>query len=101
MAIFKSSGDRAAEKAAKEEQKIQDLLRKYGLESLTDPRDIQAVRNIAAELTGTGLMETGMTLSLRGEAHEKLPVYYQRAILEQNWIIIRQLDRICKLLATR
>ena len=44
------------------------------------------------------MMEAGMTLSLGAKPEDSLPVYYQRAIVEQNFIIIRQLDRISKAL---
>lgn len=92
MALFnKSSADRG--------DKEQEMLAKYGLDSLSDPADIESVKKIVAELVGTGMMETGMKLgSLGSKAEDLLPVYYQRAILEQNWIIIRQLDKISKAL---
>lgn len=86
MALFKQEpkGDKTAE-----------MLAKYGLENLNDPADQESVRKIVSELVGTGMMETGMKLgSIGSKAEDILPVYYQRAILEQNWIIIRQLDKI-------
>ena len=92
MAIFNAKANTT--RTEKQEQKIQATLEKYGLDSLTDPNDIESVRQIARELMGTGLQETGMALSLQGKPYETLPVYYLRAILEQNWIIIRQLDRL-------
>lgn len=94
MALFKT----ADEKAAKEKEKAQKLLRKYGLEGLTDQKDVDSVRAIFYELMGTGTMKAGMALSLSGKPYEVLPVHYQKAIIEQNWIIIRQLDRLCKLM---
>jgi hypothetical protein len=84
MALFRS-----------QEEKTQEFIDRYGLTGLTNEADQASVYKIATELVGTGLMETGMTLSAFGKSSEALlPVYYQRAILEQNWIIIRQLDRI-------
>lgn len=74
-----------------------DLLEKYGLTNLTNKEDLDSVRKIAQELTGSGLMETGMKLSMAKPA-ELLPITLQRAIMEQNFIMIRQLDRIAKLL---
>ena len=97
MALFKS----AEEKQQEQEQKELKMLQKYGLEQLTDPSDKESVRKIVNELVGTGLMETGLKLSLAGKAEDLLPVYYQRAILEQNFIIIRQLDRIATLLGQK
>lgn len=94
MALFKS----AEQKAAEQEAKTQRMLETYGLTGLTNPVDIASVRTIVNGLMGTGMMQTGMALSMNGTPQQVLPVYYQRAILEQNWIIIRQLDRIAALL---
>lgn len=81
------------------EEKDENMLTKYGLETLNDPRDIESVRKIASELSGTGVMEAGMSLSSFGRKTEDiLPVYYQRTLVEQNWIMIRQLDKIAALL---
>ncbi len=91
MGLFMSKEEKEAIKAEKDAK----LMAKYGLENIQDPKDIASVRKIISELVGTGAMETGMSLSAIGKSAEDiLPVYYQRAILEQNWIIIRQLDRI-------
>ena len=93
MALFKSADDKKAE----QEQKESKLLEKYGLTTLSDPEDLASVKKIAAELVGTGLQETGMKLQM-AKPEVQLPISYQRAIVEQNFIMIRQLDRLCKLL---
>lgn len=91
MALFKS----AEEKEAKQQEKVKKLLEKYGLEDLSDPRNIESVKEIASELMGTGLMETGITLGGGSEKDiAKVQMYYQKAILEQNFIIIRLLDKL-------
>ena len=94
MALFKSAEDKAAEQASKE----QALLDKYGLGTLSDPEDLASVKKIAQELLGTGMMEFGTKLASLGKADVVLPITYQRAIMEQNFIIIRQLDKIATLL---
>ena len=72
------------------------------MEGLTDSRDIESVKNILAELNGTGLIELGITLGAGNDRDiQKNLMYYQRAILEQNFIIIRQLDRIAKNLSEK
>lgn len=81
---------------AKQEQKVQMLLQRYGLQDLSDPRDIQAVRNIATSLSGNKLIEVGTLLQGNGVDPAKLS--YLNAIMEQNFIMIRQLDKITKLL---
>lgn len=93
MALF---GGQKESKEEKRERKTAELLHKNGLDTLNNPEDVASVRRIAQELMGTGLQETGMALSMNAKPHEALPVYYLRAIMEQNWIIIRQLDRLNK-----
>ena len=80
------------------EDKIQKALVKYGLEDLSDVRDREAVQQIAQNLLGTGLMDAGIRLQAFAKPTDKLQVFYQRALIEQNWVIIRQLDRIAKAL---
>ena len=77
---------------AKKEEKAQALLNRYGLQELTDPRDKQSVKNIALNLMGNKLIELGTALSGNGADAAKLS--YLNAIMEQNFIIIRQLDRL-------
>lgn len=89
MALFGNNVD-------KQEQKAQALLQKYGLEELSDPRDIQAVRNIANDLAGNKLIEVGTLL--QGNSVDSTKMSYLNAIMEQNFIMIRQLDRIAKAL---
>lgn len=79
---------------AKKEEKVQKLLAKYGLQNLSDPRDIEAVKNIATDLAGNKAIEYG-TLLL-GNSEEAVKMSYLNAIMQQNFIIIRLLDRIAK-----
>ena len=81
-------------KQEKQDAKLQELMDKYGLSDVS-PEYADAVKKIAAELAGTGMMETGMRLSM-AKAEDALPVYYLRAIMEQNFLIIRQLDVLLK-----
>lgn len=91
-----------AEAEVKQHEKDLSILRKFGMEGLTDSRDIESVKNILAELNGTGLIELGITLGAGNDRDiQKNLMYYQRAILEQNFIIIRQLDRIAKNLSEK
>ena len=78
----------------KQEQKAQALLEKYGLQELSDPRDLQAVNNIATNLMGNKLIEFGT--ALQGNGADAAKMSYLNAIMEQNFIMIRQLDRIAK-----
>ena len=87
MALFSKENkeDKAARKAA-------ELLERFGLEELQDERDLEAVKVIAMEMAGNGLIEFGTALS--GKVEDVAKISYLRAVLEQNWIIIRQLDRL-------
>lgn len=89
MALFK--------KQVKEE-KQQNVLEKYGITHLTDPRDIESVNKIASQMAGMDLMDAGLKLNLAAKPEQKLQVSYQRVLIEQNFILMRQLDRIEKLL---
>lgn len=80
----------------KQEQKAQALLRKYGLENLSDPRDLQAVRTISLELMGNSMINLGALL--QGNSVDSAKMSMLNAIMQQNFIMIRQLDRIAKAL---
>lgn len=79
-------------------EKTKQLLQKFGLEEVEDRRDVTSLLKIAAELSGSGFFEFGMDLNLLfGKSvseSDKLQVMLQKAMIEQNFIVIRQLDRI-------
>lgn len=80
----------------KQEQKAQALLKKYGLENLSDPRDLQAVRTISLELMGNSMINLGALL--QGNSVDSAKMSMLNAIMQQNFIMIRQLDRIARAL---
>lgn len=88
MALFGNSEAKEAKQAAKAEE----LLRRFGLEDLKDPRDLEAVKSISLALTGNKLIEFGTILS--GSSEDVAKLTYLRALVEQNFIIIRQLDKL-------
>lgn len=93
MALFKSNEQKEAEK----QQKIEEMMKKYGLEDLSDPRDIESVRKIVSDLAGSGLSQIGAMLSGDDvKVNVRILVQYQQAILEQNFMLIRLLDRLSK-----
>lgn len=81
-------------KEEKKERKAQELLEKYGLGNLSHEY-VDSVKNISTELAGTGMIEFGSQLSGM-KSEDTLKVSYLRAIVEQNFIIIRELDEISK-----
>lgn len=95
MALFNKGQEQPTD------DKVQRLLAKYGLENI-DPQYADAVRNISSELLGTGLMSAGATLGGGSEKDIlKIQMHYQKALIEQNFIMIRQLDQIAYLLEQR
>lgn len=92
MGIFDSKETKEAKRLEKE----QALLSRYGLQDLSDPQDLDSVKKIAGELAGNGLIEFGTILS--GKSEDVAKISSLRAIIEQNFIMIRQLDRISKAL---
>ena len=97
MGLFNSESkeEKAAKKQARKEQKDLEMLQKYRLEALRNPDDIESVRDILFELQSIGWMNFG---GISERDVPKIQACYQRALIEQNFIIIRQLDRIAKLL---
>jgi hypothetical protein len=89
MGLFGNNED----KEAKKEAKLDAMMAKYGLENLS-PEYRSKVKDINLELIVTGLMETGMKLSMNAKVEDQLQVQYLRTIMEQNWMIIRLLDEI-------
>lgn len=93
MALFKSNEQKEAEK----QQKVEEMMKKYGLEDLSDPRDIESVRKIVSDLAGSGLSQLGALLTGDDvKVNVRILVQYQQAILEQNFMLIRLLDRLSK-----
>lgn len=79
-------------KEEKQERQVQELLEKYGLQELTDRRDLESVRQIAQNIAGNKFAIAGAALQMDGFKSAQLT--YQQAIVEQNFIIIRQLARL-------
>lgn len=87
MALFSSES-----KEDKKARKAQELLERYGLQELSDPRDLESVKSIATSLAGNNLITFGATL--QGKTEDVAKMSLLQAIVEQNWIIIRQLDKL-------
>lgn len=87
MALFND-----VSKQEKNEQKIQEMMNRLGLDRLSDA-DYKSCKKILNDLFGLGLMKAGMALSF-AKSEEQCKVGYLSAMVEQNWIIIRQLDEL-------
>lgn len=84
-------GDRndGEEKLSKKEKA---MMERFGMEGLSDPRDLESVKRIAQALTGNRFIE--YTTNISGKPEDAAKISYLRAIMEQNWILIRQLERL-------
>ncbi|MCC8074802.1 MAG: hypothetical protein LIO95_02465 [Clostridiales bacterium] len=91
-----------AAKAEKERQKQDELLRKFGVEGLNDPKSVEIVRDISATLCGDDLIELGASLGGASEKDLLHQIYRHNQVqTRQNWLIIRQLDRIATALESK
>lgn len=89
----------------RKDKQIAQALQKYGIESLRSDEDYNSAVAIMETMAGTGISAFGAELQALGGGGDKenlrLIRHYERAIFEQNWIIIRQLDRIAAALEQR
>ena len=90
MALF-GEKKTAEEKRA---EKLQKFMDRYQLEELDD-KDLIVLQKIAGDLAGNQFFKAGMALSF-AKAEEQAKVTYLSALVEQNWMIIRQLSRLNK-----
>ena len=89
--------EKAAERAEAAAAKVRAKLESRHMENIDDEfaEDCAA---IISSLGGTGMMELGRALSFNTKPDDELKLKYLHTIMEQNWIIIRELDRIAKAL---
>lgn len=80
--------------------KTEKLMQKYGLQDV-DPKYADTLQKISAHLAGAGLGEFGGMLSNDDKAVNRAQTQYTHAILEQNFIIIRQLDDLIKIMKNK
>lgn len=88
MALFNSKEN----KDDKKQQEINNFMAKYQLDEIDD-KDLVIIKKIATDLIGNNLLKAGMALSF-AKAEEQTKVSYLSALVNQNWIMIRQLNNI-------
>lgn len=81
-------------KEEKQAEQIEKFQKKYHIDEL-DPRDLDNVKQIATDLAGNGFLKAGLALSF-GNAADQAKVTYLSTLIEQNWIIMNQLNRLNK-----
>jgi DNA-directed RNA polymerase specialized sigma54-like protein len=92
--MFESKEKKALKKAQKEQAITEALMQQYGL-SEVDVKDKEMLLKVVNSLRSMGLMKAGIALSF-GKAADQVTIGYLSALVEQNFIIIRQLDKIRK-----
>lgn len=91
MGLFQSK----EQKEQKQLEKEMEILERYGLTELTDERDIESVKTIVSRMAGKNLMELGIALGGGTEVDLlRMQTDYMRALVEQNFIIMRMLNRL-------
>jgi hypothetical protein len=81
-------------KEEKQNQELQKFMNKYQLNDLNE-QDLVILKRIANDLSANGFFKAGMALSF-AKAEEQAKVGYLSAMVEQNWMIIRQLSTLNK-----
>ena len=79
-------------KEEKKQREIEKFMARYQLDEISD-QDLVIIKKIATDLMGNNLLKAGMALSF-AKAEEQAKVTYLSALVEQNWIMIRQLRNI-------
>ncbi|MCC0679557.1 MULTISPECIES: hypothetical protein [unclassified Clostridioides] len=92
MALFGDKVDKEDKKKLKEQEEIQKFMNKYQLQDLNE-KDLTILRRITDDLFATGLIKTGLALSFT-KIEEQTKINYLSALVEQNWMIIRQLSQL-------
>jgi hypothetical protein len=79
----------------KEQQELEKFMNRYQLDDL-DEKDLVVLKRIANDLVVNKFIKVSMVLNLMTKAEEQAKVTYLSALVEQNWMIIRQLSRLNK-----
>ncbi|ATB52723.1 hypothetical protein [Caldibacillus phage CBP1] len=66
-----------------------DYIEKYGLNNLSEQ---EIIRKIAKDLAESGM--TKETLSGKANVHLEAQILYLETIVEQNWLILKQLEKL-------
>lgn len=76
------------------EEQANNIIQKYGINALSDPVDRQTLEDAVRVLANAGLFNLGPLIGGDPTTVERINASYTRAILEQNFVIIRQLERL-------
>lgn len=77
------------------DDKLRGFMKSHGLESL-EKTEAEMAKNIANQLMGNNLITLGTALSFGGKQEDVAKLTYLSALVEQNWMIINQLNKLNK-----
>lgn len=89
MALLKSNKE---SKEVRQEQKMQAQLDYYHIGDLQDEEIREAAKSIISGMTANKFLDAGIALS--GKADDIAKIAYLRVLTEQNFVLIRQLDKL-------
>ncbi|KRL99493.1 hypothetical protein FD50_GL000193 [Liquorilactobacillus satsumensis DSM 16230 = JCM 12392] len=88
------------QKMALNNRKLDHILEDRGLTNL-DPDTLWQVKAILSELEGEQLLKNSKKIISSDFVAEKATANYLRAVVEQNWVIISQNNRIIEKLSSK
>lgn len=102
MALFESKESKELKKQARREEVMENLherkltkLASFKLDGV-DSEYVDSLYSAVMGLSGVGMMELGKQLSLHYKTEDNLKITFLRTLVDQNWVIIRQLDQLNK-----
>lgn len=96
MALFGNKEEKEIKQLEKDKLKAEKIMTKYNLDDI-DERDRDNLIALSYELAGNGWLEWGSILGGTNEKDELQRLNFsQQVIIEQNFLMIKQLDKLNK-----
>lgn len=92
MALFGSGMSKEEKRAKKQQEEMKKFMDKYQLDEINE-KDLLILKRISNDLAGNGFFKAGMALSF-AKAEDQAKVTYLSALVEQNWMLIKQLSQL-------
>lgn len=95
MGLFKNSEEKELERQQKDTEKLENFMKYYGLEDL-NTEDKNNLLNLAKSSDGDAFFQLGTMLSASETDYLSHMDHQNSVIIDQNFLIIKQLDRLNK-----
>lgn len=95
MGLFKNNEEKELEKQQKDTDKLENFAKYYGLEDINED-DKNNLLNLAKASDGEAFFNIGRMLSASEEDYLRHMDHQNSVIIDQNFLIIKQLDRLNK-----